>query len=109
MQWGISRVALCAAFAVVLCASLSVNLASAVESATQVIVRPGDTLGALSREHGVTIQQLVAANGLTNPDLIRAGQVLKLAASLTSPGTELGASSESTIVVKAGDTLWKLA
>src|SRR5687767_5733583 len=109
MQWGVSRFTICVALAVVLCASLSVNFARAVEGATQVVVRPGDTLGAISRQHGVTIQQIVEANGLTNPDVIRAGQVLQIAAALTGPGTAEGTSGKSAIVVKAGDTLWKIA
>jgi N-acetylmuramoyl-L-alanine amidase len=50
-------------------------------SATTVIqVRPGDTLSALAHQHGTTVDALVAANQLPDPDRIRAGQQLQLPA-----------------------------
>lgn len=39
-------------------------------------VRPGDTLYAISKRYGVSIQKIAAANKITNPNLIRVGQVL---------------------------------
>lgn len=39
-------------------------------------VRLGDTLYAISRRYGVPIQKIATANKLTNPNLIRVGQVL---------------------------------
>lgn len=42
-------------------------------------VRPGDTLYALSRRHGVSINELMTANGLTSPGL-KPGQQLHLPA-----------------------------
>jgi N-acetylmuramoyl-L-alanine amidase len=48
-------------------------------SATTVIqVRSGDTLSTLAQQHGTTVDALVAANGLADPDRIRAGQQLQL-------------------------------
>jgi cytoskeleton protein RodZ len=41
-------------------------------------VRKGDTLSALARRLGVTQSELARANGLQDPDHIRAGQVLRL-------------------------------
>lgn len=43
---------------------------------TQYIVKPGDTLSAISKAYGVTVQQIVDANDIPNPDLIYVGQVL---------------------------------
>ena len=40
------------------------------------VVQPGDTLGAIADEFGVTVQELIDANGLTNPDVLRVGQEL---------------------------------
>lgn len=39
-------------------------------------VRSGDTLYAISRRYGVSIQRITTANKITNPNLIRIGQVL---------------------------------
>ncbi len=41
-------------------------------------VRAGDTLSALARQYGTTVQALASLNGISNPNLIRVGQVLKL-------------------------------
>jgi LysM repeat protein len=40
------------------------------------IVQPGDTLSALAVEFGTTVDEIVAANGLTDPDALQAGQTL---------------------------------
>ncbi|PLR95866.1 C40 family peptidase [Bacillus sp. T33-2] len=40
-------------------------------------IKPGDTLGAIARQHGVTVQQLKSWNGLSS-DLIFAGQKLNI-------------------------------
>lgn len=41
-------------------------------------VRRGDTLSGVARAHRTTVQDLVAANGLADPDFIREGQLLAL-------------------------------
>lgn len=41
-------------------------------------VQPGDTLAKIATEQGSTVTELVELNGLSNPDLIRVGQVLTL-------------------------------
>jgi LysM repeat protein len=40
------------------------------------VVQHGDTLGNIAFEHGTTIHAIMAANGLTNPDMIHVGQTL---------------------------------
>ena len=50
-----------------------------------ITVRQGDTLSALARRHGVSVQQLLDANpAITDPDRIVAGQRLSLPAASTS-------------------------
>lgn len=45
--------------------------------ATRYVVQPGDTLSAIARRFGVTLQVLIAANPqITNPDLIFPGQII---------------------------------
>ena len=41
-------------------------------------VKPGDSLGQIAARHQVTIDQLVKANGIKNPDLIFVGQQLTI-------------------------------
>ncbi len=40
------------------------------------VVQPGDTLAAIAEEFGVTVQELIDANRLDNPDVLRVGQEL---------------------------------
>ncbi len=39
-------------------------------------VRPGDTLFSIAQRHGVTVEALQEANGISDPNQLRAGQVL---------------------------------
>lgn len=64
-------------------------------SSGQHIVKAGDTLTKIAALYGVSVQQLVTANKLTNGNVIRVGQLL------TIPTTNY--------TVKAGDTLIKIA
>lgn len=41
-------------------------------------VQPGDTLAAIAQQFGVTVQEIVDANDIANPDVIRPGQVLEI-------------------------------
>ena len=41
-------------------------------------VRPGDTLWSISRKTGVALEKLIGINGIKDPDLIYAGEHIKL-------------------------------
>lgn len=41
-------------------------------------VKKGDTLSAIAKQYGTTYQEIAKANGISNPNLIYAGQVLKI-------------------------------
>ena len=41
------------------------------------VVEYGDTLSGIAAQFGTTVERLVSANGISNPDLIYSGQVLK--------------------------------
>ena len=43
-----------------------------------VVVKPGDTMGRLARRYGTTVDDLLSANSLKNPDRLFAGQKLKI-------------------------------
>lgn len=66
------------------------------------VVDSGETLSDIASEHGTTVRAIVEANGISNPNLIRAGQ------ELTIPGGT-GSSSGSSYVVEEGDTLGAIA
>ncbi|MGQ9787295.1 MAG: LysM peptidoglycan-binding domain-containing protein [Anaerolineae bacterium] len=50
------------------------------------IVQPGDTLSSISARLGVTVEELVEVNQLSDPDYLKVGQELRI------PGTELPTS-----------------
>lgn len=71
------------------------------------VVNRGDTLSSIAARYGTTVNDLVAANGLWNPDLIYVGQVLKVPGAGVAPAP---APSEVCIYwVKPGDTLTRIA
>lgn len=70
-------------------------------------IKPGDTLDAISKRYGVTLAVLSQANGITNPNRIWAGQMLKVPVTDQRP---LGNTPPPTTHrVRAGETLTKIA
>lgn len=74
-------------------------------TSTTYTVKSGDTLWKIAQATGVTVQAIVQANGITNPDQISVGQVLTIPAS----GNSTPSSAPTSYTVKAGDTLSKIA
>lgn len=54
--------------------------ATRTDSAEVYVVRPGDSLGRLAREFGVSVKSLVALNDIENPSLIKIGRKLRVPA-----------------------------
>lgn len=50
-------------------------------------VRPGETLLGIARQYGVTLPELVAWNGLTDPNQIQVGETLRVAPPGAAPGS----------------------
>ena len=50
-------------------------------------IQQGDTLSAIAASFGVTVADIVAANGLANADAIQAGQKLAIPANGSAPST----------------------
>lgn len=70
------------------------------------IVRPGDTLFRLARRFGTTVEAILEANTICNPDLIFVGEPLII----PEPGLELPkAGGGPYYIVLPGDTLWCLS
>lgn len=66
-------------------------------------VKSGDTLGGIAAAHGTTSSALASLNGISNPNLIFAGQVLKLS------GASSSVSYSNSYTVRSGDTLSGIA
>jgi LysM repeat protein len=88
-----------------------------VESGGTYVVQPGDTLSRIAVRFGSTVQELVVLNSLSNPNLIYAGQTLKIPGGATGgppptpppPTTPPPSTGTGTYVVKPGDTLSSIA
>jgi LysM repeat protein len=69
---------------------------TAVETSEQVyIVQPGDTMLVIATRYDITVEDILAANNLSDPNFVFAGQRLVIPVQGGSPGTE-GATSEGT-------------
>ena len=82
------------------------------------VVKKGDTLYDIARRFGVSLQALAAANGITDPKLVRLGQVLVIPepgttpqapAKTAAPSATPSPRAQQTYVVKKGDTLSEIA
>jgi LysM repeat protein len=49
---------------------------AAAPTPTVYTVKPGDTLGSIAQRYGVTVDEIMAANGITNANLLNAGDSL---------------------------------
>lgn len=77
-------------------------------SSTTYTVRSGDTLSGIAARYNTTVQRLVSANNISNPNLIRVGQVLTIPGSSGSTPTPPPPST-TTYTVRSGDTLYAIA
>lgn len=80
-------------------------------------IQPGDTFGAIAQKNGVTVQELLDANGMTTNTILRVGDKLIIPASISlagpsgtsapaaspSPRSTARAGSGQKYVVKPGD------
>ena len=73
------------------------------------VIQSGDTLAAIAAKYGTTREQLAAANGIRNPNILILGQrlVVPCAPGVTTPPATGGACTW--YVVQRGDTVSKVA
>ncbi|EMF0537977.1 LysM peptidoglycan-binding domain-containing protein, partial [Enterococcus hirae] len=69
-------------------------------STTTHIVQYGETLTSIATQYGTTYQALASLNGLSNPNMVYAGQVLKVSGAV---------STTRKYIVRSGDKLWSIA
>lgn len=70
-------------------------------TASTYTVKSGDTLSGIASRNGVSLNQLLNANGLKSTDIIRTGQTLKLSGSGSSSTSTASSSNDEQLV---GDT-----
>jgi len=75
-----------------------------------VVVQPGDTLSELALRNGLTVAQLSALNGISDPNRIYAGQRLRLTGGAAAVTTTASAKSQPVVhVVASGENLTGIA
>jgi len=89
---------------------LLIPFAAPVYADTVYVVQRGDTLFSIARNFGVTVQAILNANGLTNPNFIFVGQRLTIpTGGGSSGGSPPPATGGSTYVVQPGDYISLIA
>jgi len=77
------------------------------------IVQPGETLGRISSRYNVSLSSIVQANSLSNPSLLFVGQTLSIpggtGGSQQQQQSGLQVGADGTVVVRQGDTLFRIA
>ena len=73
---------------------------------TTYIVKRGDTLSEIAMNYGVTVSGIAGLNGISNPNLIYPGQVLRIYA---NTGNVQGSSNYINYTIRSGDTLSGIA
>ncbi|MDR2257280.1 MAG: LysM peptidoglycan-binding domain-containing protein [Arthrobacter sp.] len=68
---------------------------STVKTAATHTIKAGDTLSGIAAKYGVSLNELLAANGLSRSSIIYVGRTLKLPASASSSGTSTSTSTGS--------------
>jgi murein DD-endopeptidase MepM/ murein hydrolase activator NlpD len=73
-------------------------------------VQSGDSLYGISKKFGLTVDEIVQLNNISNPNVIKPGMVLVLKApTVASASVSVEPQSPTTYVVQAGDTLWSIS
>ena len=85
------------------------SLSSSGASAATHVVRPGETLSGIAARHGTSVSALIRLNDLDDPNLIVAGQRLRVANGGYRGGGRSGGGGMRTYTVVAGDTLSGIA
>lgn len=80
---------------------------SAVDPTTHV-VRPGESLGSIAARFGLPVEDLARANGITNPSLVMAGALLRIAGDAPPP-PGVGGDGSAPHIVAPGQALSTIA
>lgn len=104
-----------ASLMIVACALLLIPQAHAQEGTTTHVVAPGENLYLIATRYGVTVREIMIANGLRNPNVIYVGQKLIIPVpptpqpEITGTVTATPTPAETVHVVRRGETLFSIA
>ncbi len=84
-------------------------LATVALGADPEVVRPGDTLTAISRRSGVPIERLVDLNDIADPNRIFVGQRLRIVGDAPEAPRATDEDTGTVHTVRRGETLWGIA
>ena len=73
------------------------------------IVKSGDTLSGIAAKYGTTYQKIASDNGISDPNKIYPGQVLKISGGKWSSSSGTSGSAKQYYTIKSGDTLSGIA
>ncbi|MBK7421763.1 MAG: peptidoglycan DD-metalloendopeptidase family protein [Propionivibrio sp.] len=68
-------------------------------------VKPGDTLYSIAREHGMDYRELIALNGIDNPNRITVGKILKVRPPAAATSSSAATSSVATTAPVVSDVV----
>lgn len=92
---------------------MTVPAAAALQCATTVthVVQPGEMLSSIALKYGVSEASIAAANGISDPNRIYAGQRLAISACAGAPAPSTGSGGTAQVihVVQSGETLSSIA
>jgi N-acetylmuramoyl-L-alanine amidase len=88
---------------------LATIAALGIASSADYVIQPGDTLSSIAARNGTTVRQLVAANGISDPHRIIAGQRLSLSAAASRSSAPAGGAAQGSHTVRAGESLSVIA
>ena len=86
---------------VIMLVSTLLSPAGQASAETVVLVQAGDSLSSIAFEQGVTLEDLMAVNGLTDPDLVYMGQELVIPGEGVVPTT----AAPLVVTVEYGESL----
>jgi LysM repeat protein len=77
--------------------------------AGQVTVKEGETLSEIADRLGVPMGRLMQLNGISDPDLVEAGRVLRVPGGSTGGAPGRGSAASGIVTVQEGETLSEIA
>ncbi len=77
--------------------------------ASSYTVKPGDTISSIARRHRISPETLIKTNGITNPSVLKVGQVLKVKTTTGTVSAQTASKPNATYTVKKGDTFYSIA
>lgn len=72
-------------------------------------VQQGETFYSISRRYGISVEELLRLNNMTDPRQLRTGQVIKISNVVPNDEGQLDKDSEMVVTIQRGDTLFSLA